>query len=175
MIIRIAIEVVIAILLLIVGNIFWEFPKRAKFLKKAISDQQFLLLLLAPGAFDSLTQAITRYAECDGNYMASIGALAHADQVSHRRLKFVTLAVVLALLVGSYFLGLIYLAVSIAVFLFSGLGPIGSAARKNALDHILALGYVLHRWHLEDPTGCEQWVQQAYTLKPLYSVVKIVG
>jgi hypothetical protein len=175
MIIRIAIEVIIAILLLNVGSTFWEFPKRAKLLTRAISDQQFLLAFLAPGTFDSLPPAIARYAQCDGNYVVSIGALARADRVSQRRLKFITGAVVLALLVGSYFLVLIYLAISIVVFLLSGLGPIGSAARKNALDHILAFGYVLHRWHLEDPVGCEQWVQQAYALKPLYSVVKIVG
>jgi hypothetical protein len=140
MIIRIAIEVVIAILLLMVGNTFWEFPKRAKFLKKAISDQQFLLSFLTPVTFDSLSPAITQYAQCDGHYTASIGALAHADQVSQRRSKFITGAIVLALLVGSYFVGPIYLAISIAVFLLSGLGRIGSAARKNALDHILALG-----------------------------------
>ena len=175
MIIRIIIELFVAILLLIVGNTFWEFPKRAKFLSRAVCDQQFLLLFLAPGAFDSLSPAITRYAECDGRYMVSLGALAQADRVSQRRLKLIHGAVVLALLVGSYFLGPIYLAVNVAVFLLSGLGSIASPARKNALDHILALAYILHRWHLEDPAGCEQWIQETYALKPLYSVVKIVG
>jgi hypothetical protein len=176
MIIRIVIEVLFAITLLMVGNTLWEFPKRAKFLKRAISDQQFLLSFITPVTFDSLSPAITAYADhCDGNYMVSIGALAHVDRVSQRRLKFLTGAVVLALLVGSYFLGPIYLVISIAVFVFSGMGSIGSAARTNALDHILALSYILHRWHLEDPAGCEKWVQQAYTLEPLYSVVKIVS
>ena len=176
MIIRIAIEVVIAILLLMIGNTLWEFPKRAKFLKRAISDQQFLLSFLTPVTFDSLSPAITAYADqCDGNYMVSMGALAHADRVSQRRVKLLTGAVVLALLVGSYFLGPLYLAISIAVFLFSALGSIGSAARTNALDHILAVSYILHRWHLADPVGCEKWVERAYTLKPLYSVVKIVS
>ena len=151
MIIQIAIEVVIAILLLMVGNTFWEFPKRARLLKRAISDQQFLLSFLTPVTFDSLSPAITQYSHCDGHYMATIGALAHADRVSQWRLKFITGAVVLALLIGSYFLGPIYLAISIAVFLLSGLGGIGSAARKNPLDHILALAYLLHRWRLEDP------------------------
>src|SRR5262249_58210303 len=137
MIIRIVIEIVIAILLLIVGNTFWEFPKRVTFLKRAISDQQFLLSFLAPVTFDSLSPAITAYGDqCDGNYMISMGALAHADRVSQRRSKLVTGAVVLALLVGSYFLGLVYLAISAAVFLVSALGSIGSAARQNALDHI---------------------------------------
>jgi hypothetical protein len=174
MIIRIAIEVVIAIVLVMIGNTFWEFPKRAKFLKRAISDQQFLLTFLTPVTLDSLPPAITAYADhCDGNYMASIVAVADADRVSQRRLKLVMGTVVVALLVGSYFLGPAYLLVGIGVFLFSGLGSIGSAARTNALDHILALSYLLHRWHLADPTGCEKWVEQAYTLKPLYSVVKI--
>src|SRR5438552_8503926 len=121
MIIQIAIEVVIAILLLMVGNTFWEFPKRARLLKRAISDQQFLLSFLTPVTFASLSPAITQYSHCDGHYIA-IGALAHAERVSQRRLKFITGAVVLTLLVGSYFLGPIYLAISIAVFLFSGLG-----------------------------------------------------
>ena len=96
MIIRIAIEVVIAILLLMIGNTFWEFPKRAKFLKRAISDQQFLLSFLTPVTFDSLSPAITAYADqCDGNYIVSMGALAHADRVSQQRLKLLTGAVVL--------------------------------------------------------------------------------
>jgi hypothetical protein len=107
--------------------------------------------------------------------MVRVGAMARADHVSQRRLKFLTGAVVFAFLVASYFLGPVYLCVSIAVFLFSGLGSIGSAARTNALDHILAFSYLLHRWHLEDPTGCEKWVQQAHALKPLHSVVKIVS
>lgn len=176
MIIRIAIEVVFAILLTMLGNTFWEFPKRAKFVKTAISNQQFLLSFLTPVTFDSLPPAITQYAEqCGGHYMVSIGALAHADRVSQRRLKFVIGAIVFALLVGSYLLGPIYLAVSVVVFLLSGVGPIGSAARKNALDHVLALGYLLHRWHLEDPGACEEWVERDYTLKPLYGVVKIIS
>ena len=76
MIIRIIIEVVIAIVLLMVGNTFWEFPKRTKFLKRAISDQQFLLSFITPGTFDSLSPAIARYAEhCQGNYMLSIASL----------------------------------------------------------------------------------------------------
>jgi len=176
MIIRIIIEVVIAILVLMVANTFWEFPKRAKFLKRAISDQQFLLSFITPGTFDSLSPTITRYAEhCEGNYMVSIGALSQADRASQRRLKVLTGAVVLALLVGSYFLGPVYLIVSFVVFLLSGIGPIGAAARKNALNHILEVSFLLHRWHLQDPAACEQWVQQAYALKPLYSVVKIVS
>jgi hypothetical protein len=73
-IIRIAIEVVIAIVLLMASNTFWEFPKRARFLKRAISDQQFLLTFLTAVTFDSLPPAITAYADhCDGNYMVSIG------------------------------------------------------------------------------------------------------
>jgi hypothetical protein len=175
MLIRIAIEVLFAIILLMVGNTFWEFPKRAKFLKRAISDQQFLLSFITPAMFDSLPPAITQYAEqSQGNYMISIGALCQADRVSQRRVKFIHGAVVLALFIGSYLLGPIYLAVSVVVFLFSALGPIGSAARTNALAHILAIAFILRKWHLEDPSGCEKWVQQAYTLKPLYNVVKIV-
>jgi hypothetical protein len=63
MIIRIAIEVVFAVVLLDVGNTFWEFPKRAKFLKTAISDEQFLLSFITPATFDSLSPSITRYAD----------------------------------------------------------------------------------------------------------------
>jgi hypothetical protein len=111
MITQIAIEFLLAVIILVVGNIFWEFPKRAKFLRRAISDQQFLLSFLTPDRFDSPSPAITRYAQCDGNHMASIGALAHADRVSEQRLKFITGAIVLALLVGSYFLGPIYPAI----------------------------------------------------------------
>ena len=81
----------------------------------------------------------------------------------------------LALLVGSYFLGPIFLIVSIVLFLVSSIDSIGGAARNNALTHILEVSFLLHRWHLEDPVGCEQWVEQAYILKPLCSVVKIVS
>jgi len=176
MIVRIGIEFVLAIITLIVGSTFWEFPKRARFLKAVISNEQFLLQFITPTTFDSVSPMIRRYAEkSEGGYVVNMGAVTHADRVSQRRLQLLNGAVVLAALVGSYFLGPIYLAVSVAIFLISGIGSISAAARNNALEHVLVLAFILHKWHSEDPSGCEQWIQEAWSLRPLYTVVKLTS
>ena len=50
--------------------------------------------------------------------------------------------------------------------------PLSNAAKKSALQHVLILGLILRKWRQENPTECDDWIEQAWTLQPLYDAIK---
>jgi hypothetical protein len=177
MIVKVVIEIICAAVILFFGNSFWEFPKRARFLRDLISNQHLMVDSVLPnlrGPTSATAQACLNM--CTSNYPVCIGLLAKADKVSQRGLKILNAVTILAALIGSHWLGPIYLVVRIAAFALSGLGRISDAAAKNAFDHILEIGFILQKWHQEDEIGCERWMQQApqaSAVGPLNRIVKI--
>jgi hypothetical protein len=69
-------------------------------------------------------------------------------------------------------MGLVYLAINVGLFFLTALVPISSSARMNATDHILTIGVILHQWRLAKPADCDRWIDDAWSLRPLYDAVK---
>ena len=75
-------------------------------------------------------------------------------------------------MLGSYFLGTVFLAINAAIIFLSALPGISERARNNALLQVMTLAVILDKWHVENATDCEQWIGQARSLSPLYDAVK---
>jgi hypothetical protein len=177
MIARVAIEVVLGVVTFLAGGIFWQFPKRAKFLKAVICNELFLRGFVTRSALESPSPmnamaAQKLYKDATG-YVINIKILFDADKISQRRPQMFLGTIVLASLLGSYFLGPIYLAINIGIFLLVALVPIFRSTQINALDQVVAIALILHKWHLEDAAGCVQWIDQASSLRPLYNAVTL--
>ena len=166
-------EIVIGIIALVAGSFFWQLHKCDKFLTHAIRDASFLSQLISTAVLDSPPPLVAPYIQSlqPGYYLFNIDAVIYSHKKTQLTLKILFGSVVAAVLIGSYFLGIPYLAINTFLFVLSVLAPITQQGRANAEKQILALSVILDRWRSENATECEQWIKQTWALRPVYNAV----
>jgi uncharacterized membrane protein YwzB len=174
MIVRIAIEIALGLITFIAGGLFWQLRKRARFLAEAIHSEPLLQQFISRQTLDTASPMVTPLAEKKITYALNIQLVVDADAVSQRRTMFIFVFILTATLVGSYFLGVWFLAINVVLLFLSAFSPISPSARSNALQHILALALILHRWRAENPRECDEWVARVPSLEPIYNAVRLV-
>jgi hypothetical protein len=80
--------------------------------------------------------------------------------------------VLAVILTASFFLGVPYLVIDLIVFVLSHIGMLSQAAENNALQHVLTIALILDKWRSEKPTECEDWIEKANSLRPLYNATR---
>src|SRR5437773_9613108 len=155
MIARIAIEIVLGLVTFFAGGLFWQLRKRARFLADAIRNEPLLSQFISRETLESASPMVTPFAEKKVTYALNVQLVVDADAASQRRTMFIFVLILAATLVGSYFLGIAYLAINLALLFFSAFSPISPSARSNALQHVLALALILYRWRTENPHECD--------------------
>ena len=174
MIARIAVEIVLAIITFFAGGLFWQLRKRARFLAEAIRSEPLLNQFISRETLDSASPMVTPFAEKKVTYALNVQLVVDADAASQRRTMFMFVLILAATFVGSYFLGVTFLVINLVLFFLSAFSPISPSARSNALQHILALALILHRWRTENPRECDEWVARVPSLAPIYNAVRLV-
>src|SRR5260370_182993 len=104
--------------------------------------------------------------------MWNVKLLFDADKLAIRRFSIRYGTVIAAIVVASAFLGPIFLAISVVLFFLAAIVPISPAARSDASENIFTIGLILHKWRLENAADCDQFIEQAYGLRPVYEAVK---
>jgi hypothetical protein len=140
-----------------------------------IFNEPFLSQFISRGALDNASPMVTPFAEKKVTYALNVQLVIDADIASQHRTTIIFLLIIILALIGSCFLGPVYFAVNLLLFFFSTATPISESARSNALQHVLALALILHRWRAENPIECEEWIQKVPTLRPVYNAVKKVS
>jgi hypothetical protein len=174
MIARIAVEIVLGFITFFAGGLFWQLRKRARFLAEAIRSDPLLQQFISRETLDSASPMVTPFAEKKITYALNVQCVVDADAASQRRTMFMFVLILMAALVGSYLLGVAFLAINLVFFFLSAVSPISPSARSNALQHVLALALILHRWHTENPRECDEWVARVPSLAPIYNAVRLV-
>lgn len=169
----IVIGVVLALVAYVAGLTFWQVIKRAQYVRKTLANDYFLNQWITRKLLDSAAPELEFYLQkMPGGRALNIGVEVRSDQSSLQWMKVFSGVAAAAALIGSYFVGPIYLAVSVGVFCLAALGRVSDHAKTNALKHIVTMAVILDRWRTEDAAECEQWIEQTYTLRPLYDAVK---
>ena len=159
--------------MLFAGQTFWQLRKRERFLKEAIRTPAFIESLISRERLASPPPRVLALVQKNEvGYVLNMKCVMDADRVSQRRVTIFFGVVVAAILVGSYFIGLVYLAINVALFFLTASVPIASSAQSNAAEHIFTVGLILHRWRLENAKQCDEFVESAWSLRPLYEVVR---
>ena len=176
---NIIIEIVLGTAVLFAAQSFWQLRKRQSFLKQAISNTVLLQLVISRDSLTSPPPHIVFLTSLpvqkdETGYVINIKRVSDADRATQRRVTLMFAVPIVAILVGSYFLGALYLAINVGLFFLTALVPISSSARRNAVDHILTIAVILHRWRLERPAECDKWIEDAWSLRPLYEAVRKV-
>jgi len=168
---KIVIEIVLGILVFFAGQTFWQLRKREKFVRSAIQVPEFLQTIVSKERLSSPPPHMLAFVQ-GSEYALNIKCVIDADRASQRRVAISHGFVIAAIFVGSYFMGPVYLGINVIMFFATKSIPIASSVKGNAIDHILTLGLILHRWRLVNAKECDEFVEHAQTLRPLYNAVQ---
>jgi len=165
LIVRVAIEIVIAGILFVAAMWFWQSVKSRGYLKKCCQDEallnRFLSELNDQKPFSQRTSQLQAF---EGNWALNMLLRTRVSRGAFGAMKTMTLVVCLALIGLSYFLGLIFLAINVAIFLLWGIPGAFGAAANAALQDILSMASIAYRWKREDPLSYQEFLAQAYGL-----------
>jgi hypothetical protein len=170
---QLGLELVLGVAVLFAGTTFWQLHKREKFLQRTIREPKSLRPPLSLHTLSDPPAQVAIFAQkSEMGYPLNIKVVIEADRRSQRYPKLISVTVLVFLLAASYFLGAVFLVVNSLLFLLLSLGGLTQSARLNASQQVLALAVILYRWRTEDPVRCDEWVQKAPSLHPLYEAVR---
>jgi hypothetical protein len=165
-------EVLLGIAALMAGSFLWQVFKRDRFLKRAIHDIAFLSQLISRDTLSNPSPAIEPYlVKLPPGYAINVQIVIKSDTAAIRRTKIILGFAVLVVLAGSCLLGIPYFLINTVILFLSAAAHVSQQARKSAEQQILTLATILDRWRSESATDCEQWIKQAWSLRPLYDAV----
>jgi hypothetical protein len=173
--IHIGIEIFLVVATLFAGHTFWELRKRARFLKQIISNQSVLETLITRQVLVNASQQKYIAPLVEKNeigWFLNIKCVIDADRASQQRIVVFSVIVLAVILTASLFLGVPYLVINLIVFVLSHFGMLSQAAQNNALQHVWTIGLILDKWRSDNATECEDWIEKANSLRPLYNAIR---
>jgi len=173
MILKIIAEIVLAIATYVFARQFWACIKREKYLRQVLSNESQLENFITRDVLENPSPLVALFAQPNEvGYFINIRAISMADRASTRRIKGFSAIGLIAIAVASHLVDSTYIIFNTIALLLAWVGPLSQPAQTSALQHVLALALIFHKWHMKDPTECKQFFEQALALRPLYNVVK---
>ena len=172
MIIKIIIEIVLGFILMGIGSAFWNCVKSPKFLAKILGDYDELKKFFHHLGKEKIKQE-SEFVDPEIGYSANIALWIKASISALDKTRNMLLVVIIAILIGSYFLGNVFLFINIALFIFVAFPNISASAKNNIFYDIHTVMLNVYKWNKVDHNECEHFcnVEQPRTLKNIYRVV----
>ena len=166
-------KVILAIIIFYAGKMTWQLFKRGRFLKKISNSQAEMSTFISIETLDAFSQKNPKYVlKGPKGYVGNISLLIDIDLTTQRRLKLLFGSItVLALTVSAYVSSVLFL-INLSLFLLTGIYPLTEAGRRNAFDFIVTLGAILFAFRQENQKECDEWIEQASSLKELYALIQ---
>jgi len=171
MILKVITEFTLILLTLAAGIIWWQLQQRRAFVKKVVTNEPLLREIIKDKALVSPHPQIRQ----NPSALLPIQYFAielTTDRNSQRIPALMSLVILVAVFVSSYFVGRWYLLVNVGCFLLLGLAPATESAKQSANGHVVALATILRRWRLENASECDAFVAPRGSLHKLYDAVK---
>ena len=173
MLLHIIIEIVLALVIFLAAQAIWQIRKREKFLKHVVCNPPFLESIITRERLANPPERISIFAQKNEvGHILNMKCVVDADRASQRHAAMVFTVIVVVILIGSYFLGVVYLLINLVFLCLAASVPISRSAQSSALEHVFTIALILHKWRLENPSECDQWIDYAKSLRPVYDAVK---
>lgn len=173
MIVKIILELIIAIIIIIAGTTFWMLLKRDRFLARAMQDDKLISNLVTKERINAfyLKHKETVAIGIIIPYPERIKTWQVSDHKTQMLLKTISLIIALLVIVASVKLSPIILALNVTIFLLTAFVPIGSSGRINAFNHIMLLASIIDEWLKINKDECERWIGQNTRFKNILNAL----
>jgi hypothetical protein len=158
-------KVILAIIIFYAGKMTWQLFKRGRFLKKISNSQAEMSTFISIETLDAFSQKNPKYVlKGPKGYVGNISLLIDIDLTTQRRLKL--------LFDRQRTCKQCTFLINLSLFLLTGIYPLTEAGRRNAFDLVVTLGAILYTWRQENQKECDEWIEQASSLKELYALIQ---
>ena len=166
-------KVILVIIIFYAGKMTWQLFKRGRFLKRISNSQAEMAAFISTETLDDFSQKNPKYVlkEPKG-YVGNISLLIDIDLATQRRLKLLFGSITVLALTVSAYVGNVLFLINLSLFLLTGIYPLTEAGRRNAFDLVVTLGAILYTWRQENQKECDEWIEQASSLKELYALIQ---
>jgi len=166
-------EIILAIINFYAGKMTWQLFKRSRVLKTMANNRAEMAKFISIENIDALIQKNPAYIQKGpGGYAGSISLLIDIDLSTQRRLKLLFGSATFLVLIASAYVSSVLLSINVFLLFLTGLYPLSEAARQNARDLVVTLGAILYAWRKENEKECDEWIEQASSLKELYVLIQ---
>src|SRR5712692_9686919 len=167
----IPLEILLAILALILGTSFWAVAKSPVHLRSVLGDIGELTRFVDFLGRDNLIKEAESVKPVFGSYLKNILLFEKAHLIALNN-TWNMLSVLTILLIGlSYFVGLIYMTVNIALFLLPVVREIPASAKDNNITHVHTVILNVYKWNKMAPGGCLEHCMNDSGLKQIHRMV----
>ena len=171
LIIKIGIECALMVPLLVLSQMFWSNVKNMRYRRSSLQNGEFLATLIKQLNDEMpFSQRVADLKPREGNWAYSMMYHTKAEFQALSTMRWIWAALILAILVGSFFLGWVFLALNLA--LFGALAAIGQFGQEYALRNIVEVAAVLYCWRRDDPDGYRRFAEEAWALRTLRLAVE---
>ena len=172
MIIKIIIEIVLGVILLVISSGFWNCVKSPKFLAKTLSNYEELKKFFDNFVKDKIEQE-SDVVDPKIGFSSNIILWMKASMAALDRTRNIMLFFIIVILIGSYFLGIVFLLINIALFFLMAFPSIAASAQNNILSDIHTIMLNVYKWNKVNHGECEHFcnIEQPRILKNIYKII----
>src|SRR5208283_2618789 len=159
-------EVILAFIIFYAGKMSWQLFKRSRFLKEIAQSQGHIAAFISIEMLDVFSQKNPVYVtKGPQGYVGNISLLIDIDLTTQRRMKLLFGSLTILALIISGYLSYVFFLINVSLFFLVGIYSLTESGRQNALDLLITLGAILYKWRQENQKECDEWIEQASTLK----------
>jgi hypothetical protein len=173
LVVRIGIEIVFVLVLNFSAMGFWQSVATRRVFSKSLADQDFLdRVISALNDEKPFTERARDLRMLQGGWANNLAAVLQVQTESLSRARSLHLIIALAVLIGSYFLGIVYLCINVGIFFLLGLFGRTRSSVRIAYRDTVALAVILYRWRHENPKEHASFMESGWTLRELNGAVE---
>ena len=166
------VEVLIVVAILVTGGGFWACLKSSKHLSQILGDISELRRLIDYLGPTKIAEEGAAIEPVFGSFAKNIEVFETAHLASLRQTATLVVIGIVLLLIISFFLGVWYFVVSLAVFVLLSIGDIPPSAKNNNATHVHTLIFNIYKWHQTDSEGSvPDCIRERPSLMDLYGLV----
>lgn len=168
------IEIVLAPAVFCASSLFWQFRKRRRFVGTVGRSPVALEKFITREMLSNPPPLVQQFAQKNKQlgYALTLQSYLKADISTHLKMTLVFGLIVVAMLCGSYYLGVPYLIINGVLFVLTSFFPIIERMAVDAMEFHYTIAVILHNWRLEDRTEYEQLMSRTMNFRLICDAVE---
>lgn len=167
----IAIEIIVAVGMFVLGLYFWNCIKARKFLSQLLANESELKEIITSLGKDAIIREAEHIQPPVDSGGEKIEVTLHSGIKAIDRLSNILLVAVVGLVVASYFLGSNYLIINDCIAFAAYFFPIRSSTKNRVIADVQNATVDIYKWKTVDSKKCKKYCIEHSELKNIYRIV----